>query len=272
MIINASYNMVGALKKLWKDGFEDEDSYIDFFFDNRFKPENTFVYMENNSPVSIASVLNASIYHNGAFLPAGYIYGVTTSNAYRGNGFSSAIIEHINSIYPAAFLVPATEGLFNFYEKQGFMPAFSLIEYNLYAHDLGTPRKNLKTEIVYPDEYKCIRDSHFINDGYVCWDTEAIAYALAENNFCGGYALKIEIDGKQEILLYRKDNGRLLIIETTLSLPMLYDAAFYLMKQEGVGVCCVRLAPGKTSVAARSYGLLHSNIAVKNGYCNLVLD
>ena len=274
MIIPAEYNMIPELKKLWKEGFKAEDRYIDFFFSKRFKPENTFVYVEKGSPISIASVLNAKLYYNGAFLPVGYIYGVTTSAMHRRKGFSAAILEHINKIYPATFLVPATAELFNFYEKQGFLPAFKLNEFNLYACDLKTPNKILKGKAVCPEEYNDIRNSYFLNDGYICWDTEAITYALAENELLGGSALKFPIDekkGENGILLYRKEYNNLLIMETTLPASMLQDAAHYLMKQENVSVCSVRTAPGESSVA-RIFGLLNTGISIKNGYCNLVLD
>ena len=286
MIKNAEYNMVGALKKLWKEGFEDEEKYMDLFFTKRFKPKNTYVYIKNNSPVSIAVVLNASIYHNGIFLPAGYIYGVTTSQTCRGKGFSSEIIKHINSIYPVTFLVPATEELFYFYKELNFKPAFSLIEYELYIDDQDKPGKNFTSEIISPQEYKNIRDSHFTDDGYVCWDTEAIDYAFAENNLLGGSALKIQINDKKKssgILLYRKNKDRLFILETTLPLPALEKTVSVLMKQHGVNSCCVRLPPDSNTITAlneltclyaepRPYGLLHSNTVIKNGYCNLTLD
>ena len=282
MILHPEYNMIPALKMLWKKGFKDEDGYIDFFFSKRYKPENTFVYMESGSPVSMASVFNAKLFRkneqlpNGDFLPAGYIYAVTTLPEHQGKGFSTAILEHINNIYPTTFLVPLA-GALGFYEKRGFSPAFTLSELELRLCDLKAPDKNFKTKTVTPDEYSYIRDSHFINDGYICWDTEAIAYALAENNYCGGSAVKIEIDekkGTHGILLYGKHNDRLLIIETTLPLLMLRDVAYNLMKQEGVNTCHVRLASDKTS-AGRPFGLLRTSTggaAVKNGYCNLVLD
>jgi len=274
MIIHAEYNMIPALKTLWKEGFEDDDHYIDFFFSKRFKPENTFVYLENDSPASIATVLNAEIFHNGVFLPAGYIYGVTTSAKHRGKGLSTAILEHICKIYPVTFLVPATEELFCFYGKRGFSPAFTLGEFNMSAGDLKEPEKKLKTEAVSPEEYKEIRDSHFKSDGYICWNTEAIVYALAENSFLGGKTIKIQIDekkGKNGILLYRKHCDRLLVIETTLPLPVLRDAVYALMKQEGVCECSVRIASDKTA-KDRTFGLLRGVGGLSNAYCNLVLD
>ena len=272
MIINPGYNMVYALKNLWKEGFQENDEYIDFFFSKRFKPENTFAYIESGLPVSMASVLDASIYYKGAFLPTGYIYGVTTLSQFRGKGFSSAIIEHIKKIYPTAFLVPAAKDLFGFYEKRGFRPVFSLTEYKLHAADLDIPSINLKRDEVFPDEYKNIRDSHFLKNGYICWDTEAIAYALEENSFLGGYALKVNMNDKKKtngIILYRKQGDQLFVSETTLPLPILHDTVSILMKQHKVYICCVRLESDKTGQA---FGLLHSDIAVKNGYCNLVLD
>ena len=274
MIINTGYTMVPALKKLWKEGFGDEDRYIDLFFSKRFKPENTFAYMEKGFPVSIASVLEASLYHNGTFIPAWYIYGVTTSSSYRGKGYGTAVIEHINKMYPAAFLVPSSEDLIAFYIRRGFLPAFSMKELVFHGNDLNIKEKNIKSETVFPDEYKNIRDSCFTKNGYICWDAQAIAYALEENSLLGGCALKVQLNDKKKsngIILYRIQNNELFVSETTLPLPVLRDTVCMLMKQRGVCVCRVRCQTGKAN-PGRPFGLLRSDITIRNGYCNLVLD
>ncbi len=65
---------------------------------------------------------------------------------------------------------------------------------------------------VTPEEYKEIRDVLIHGEGYVSWDEEAIQYALAENDFCGGTAKKIG----ENIILYKPEKDALRIIETTL--------------------------------------------------------
>ncbi len=62
-------------------------------------------------------------------------------------------------------------------------------------------------------EYKEIRDAHFDRENYVSWDEDAIAYALLENDFCGGHVLKVG----QQILLYRIEDNALRVVETSLT-------------------------------------------------------
>ena len=40
-------NDIPYLKKMWKDIFKDDDSYIDLFFSYKFKEGNTFVIRDN---------------------------------------------------------------------------------------------------------------------------------------------------------------------------------------------------------------------------------
>jgi hypothetical protein len=274
MITHAEQGMVPALKALWKDSFGDNDGYIDFFFANRFRPDNTFVYLKNGSPVSLASVLDAELYCNSGYLPVGYIYGVATAIESRGDGYSTNVLEHIKSIYPTTFLVPSTESLFNFYEKRGYESAFVLNEFNIRLEELNAPVTAPIFENISAEEYQIIRDSNFQCEGYIRWCSEAITYALAENSYLGGSVLRIKAYDEKKIngiLLYRSCHNQLFINETTLSMPVLRDSAYLLMKQTGVDVCRVRLASDSVSVG-RSFGMMSGAASLKNGYCNLVLD
>ena len=275
MITRADTGMVPALKTLWKDSFNDGDGYIDFFFDNRFKPENTFVYLKNGSPVSMASAFDAEIYHDGQYTPIWYVYAVATAADYRKEGLSSALLEHIRGLYPSTFLVPSSETLFGFYEKRGYKPAFAISEVEISLEEMCAPDKAPVFGAVSAEEYKTARDARFRKEGYIRWDTEAVAYALAENAFQGGEALKVRAQGgkgPEGVILFNSRRGRLFVTETTLPPPDLRDAAFFLMKRTGAASCRVRFAPDAAE-GARPFGMLRSEaVSVDQGYCNLVLD
>ena len=86
-----------------------------------------------------------------------------------------------------------------------------------------------------PESYRQIRDARFHASGYVQWDEQAIAYALKENEYCGGKAYEISINDRREILLLRPGKDAIHILETTLTDQDLYQV----LKHLG-------LAPGKT--------------------------
>lgn len=134
---------------------------------------------------------------------------------------------------------------------------------------------------VTPHEYKKIRDEKLSVAGYVEWDEKAIAYALLENDYCGGYAYKVFHDDMEDILMYRIEDNRMRIIETTLS-----DADIH-----GV-LAKLRIAPDAVTVRrpvtmhsncmhgnsepdsgkSRAFGMILGESDLQNGYLNLTLE
>jgi hypothetical protein len=77
------------------------------------------------------------------------------------------------------------------------------------------------------EQYKKIRDSHFTKDGYIKWKENAIAYALMENQYCRGRAVKTQ---EEELLLYRQEKEQIRVMETTLTWEKLRDT----LKSQGI--------------------------------------
>ena len=310
MITTATPSMIPTLKSLWIEAFKDSEAYVDFFFRHRFEEVSTFVYIIGDVPVSMAFVFDEELYHKGSYVNAGYIYGVATATEHQGKGYSTEVLQHIHSIYPTTFLIPANQRLFDFYGRNGYETAFvvheetllttnhrSLVRENSFVSSSQSvfltpkqphPHSVELSNIIYsfeplsPEVYKTIRDRVFQKEGYIRWSEASIAYAIAENQFCGGQALKVsvlehhldELQTKynhEDILLCRCVENQLYIKETTLSGQNLYDVALLLMKENKVAKCHLRLLADSAN-AGRGFGMLHSSFHVENGYCNLVLD
>ena len=274
MITISNAKMVPGLKALWKEAFGDEDAYVDFFFANKYKHYETYVYLYSELPVSMAFVFDAELFIDNAYMPIKYIYGVATAKEYRRQGLSTQILEHIKAKYPSSFLVPSTENLFCFYKRNGYKNAFVLEELHFDALDAFNPSTKLIFQDITPMEYKEIRDEYFMCNGYIRWDEEMIAYALAENALCGGSTLRVKSADSDEthgILLYRCYQNQLFIKETTLADQILQDVVFCLMKETGSLSCNVRLK-AKDKKSGKHFGMLYHSSELENGYCNLVLD
>lgn len=310
MITTATPSMIPALKSLWIEAFGDPEAYVDFFFSHRFENISTFVYLIEETPVSMAFVFDEELYYKGSCVNAGYIYGVATVMKHQGQGYSTAILGHIQSLYPTTFLIPANQRLFDFYGRHGYQTAFAIHEETLlvtsdgslvienssvcapqnvalsskqpHPHSVELTHQLYSFEPVSPIGYKTIRDQVFQQEGTIRWNETSIAYAIAENQFCGGFAVKVSIlehpapapptkSNREDIVLYRCDENQLYIKETTLSGQNLYDVALLLMKEHQVSKCHIRLQTDAANTG-RGFGMLHSSIQVKNGYCNLVLD
>ena len=78
--------MKNQLKMLWKDLFNDDLEYIDWYFDNVYIEENTKIFLENNR---VYGMLFENRYHlaiaDEKFMGR-YLVGVGVSSERRGEG------------------------------------------------------------------------------------------------------------------------------------------------------------------------------------------
>ena len=273
MITYANDEMVPHLKTIWKEAFGDSDATIDFYFNRRYKAENTLVYLVHGMPVSMLTLLPSQMVVDGALRKVDYVYAVATLSAYRQRGLSTALLRYANTHLRdgvwTTFLTPATPSLFEFYYKQGYHDAFAVKEIELAYVDLAKAAK-VPANAMTPERYKAIRDAHFYADGYVCWDLDSIAYIIAENALLGGRALEI-LD--RFLMIYCIRDNKIVVKETTLPHAMLPSAVKTVMEAEGLFTASVRLHPNHAAGgAAKPFALTFKPPRVQNSYFNLASD
>ena len=270
--------MAAGLKKIWKNAFADPDWYINFFFENRFKPENTLVYLDNGPPVSMFFMLPAQININGSYKNVHYVYGVSTLSTFQGRGYSTALLKYANDNMPddisATFLTPATPSLFDFYKKQGYENAFFVKELNLTKNDLeNIPASSFGFKMLDAPCYTTIRDKAFEGHGYVKWDIPAMEYMLAENELLGGKAYAVENNDSENIILYRIWGKKLFVKETTLDGEALFAAVKKIMESENLSDCHIRLHhKSLLNEETKAFAMIYGCNGINKGYFNLALD
>lgn len=123
-------NQKAQMMKLWKDTFQDKDSYIKLIFDNYYCPE--LIETEYIKGQLVAGMLGVPYFFtlpNGKQLKALYLCGLATDRKYRGKGIMRNLIESINQKakmlnYDFSFLIPANEGLRKYYRDRGYVDSF----------------------------------------------------------------------------------------------------------------------------------------------------
>lgn len=281
---NPDASMTEELKRIWQICFGDDQDYIELYFAHRFRREEMLVYVVDGRPVSMLSLLPAQLYRGGAIQPMRYVYAVATLPEYRGRGFARILLEEgrRQTGEPLA-LVPALEELWDYYGRLGFVPAFSLAEYSITQEEITACESEQNGQeywllTVTPGEYRRIREAAFAADGYVSWSEEAIAYALRENDFAGGYAYKVQHHNREDILLMRQEEDTLYVLETTLP-PA--DVTAVMKRLRVSGPVVVREASGRMPEEAaadgkarvvRNYGMLYDGPKICGGYLNLTLE
>jgi predicted acetyltransferase len=129
MIKYADNTIAPQVRYMWKTVFGDPDAYMDIYFRDKYRNENTLVYIEDGKPVASLQMLPYMFTFCGREIPIAYISGACTLPAYRGKGYMSALLkqsfqEMRKRNIPLALLVPQDAGLMEFYAPFGFAQAF----------------------------------------------------------------------------------------------------------------------------------------------------
>lgn len=115
-----------ALKAMWKRCFPaDSHTFVDYYFANVCKNEETLLYIIDNQPVSSMQIIPYSLKNGEELSKAGYISGAMTKPDYQGRGYMQTLInaafgEMQKQKYDYVFLIPQQQSLFDFYARFGF--------------------------------------------------------------------------------------------------------------------------------------------------------
>lgn len=263
--------------RIWEECFGDSKDYIQMYLKKRFETENMMVIHEDGKIVSMASFLPVQVTINGKQESARYVYAVATLPMYRKRGYASEIIKHAAGKYQEPLILqPADDAMEAYYGNLGFISAFEPSPCWIYEGSAKWEKKSVtqmsevnidewNIEAINAGEYKKIRDSHFTGEGYVEWDEAAIQYAMEENAFFGGEAVKLMNGEKEELLMYCIERNKLCIVETTMEEEELRKLLPEMMKNMGVSKAYASNAGGMVLLPQN-----HTWIE-KKGYLNLTL-
>lgn len=134
MIEYANSSMRPHVYQMWKIVFGDPDSYMQLYFREKYRDENTLVFVENNQPVSSLQMLPITFTFHRKEISAAYYSGLCTLPEWRKKGYMAVLIEKsFAELYsknvPLAILVPQSEELLSFYEPHGFTQTFCAGQY-----------------------------------------------------------------------------------------------------------------------------------------------
>lgn len=210
MISQAKDGMRSDLERLWRGCFGDTDSYVKYFFDYRYNPNNCLVYVDEEvgRPVAMLHMLNANITEDSELSRAMYIYAACTRADYRRKGIMQSLVDFSKKCAKIngqkyIMLVPQTRELFKYYEKEGFHRCFKVREVNMERRDLITLSK-FKGEAEKSSAYRfrenalSISDIHAIRrdilvdrEGFITWDFSAFKYAAGAHENIGGKIITV---------------------------------------------------------------------------------
>lgn len=200
------------LKNIWKVCFGDTAEYVNFFFDNMFKPQNAVVAESDGRAVGVIHTLDAHL----SATPFKYGYAIGVLPCARGNSVCKKMHDYLKGyceengyIYG---LHPANDKLSLFYKSIGLSDMYSLKTVEIENTD-----KNADVSFfdITPSEYLAMREKSFLN--MVSWDINTISYMFDEAKHFGGCTKKLVINGNERLILAKENEDSLIVKETTLN-------------------------------------------------------
>lgn len=156
MISYADNSLKQEVRNMWKTCFGDSDAYMDIYFSEKYRSENTLIYFDDGKAVASLQMLPYLFTFHGMEIPVAYFSGLCTLPQARKRGFMSSLIRQAYAELekrnvPIALLVPQEKQLLDFYNQFGFAQTFDAGEDNLYSlHDL-TERHESKMNDAYAE-------------------------------------------------------------------------------------------------------------------------
>ncbi|MDD4246936.1 MAG: GNAT family N-acetyltransferase [Dysgonamonadaceae bacterium] len=148
MIDYATPETAPQILEMWKICFGDSKPYIDIYFREKYKNENTLIYFEGKKALASLQLLFYNFTFCGTEIPVAYISGACTLPKARKKGYMAELLkktfhEITKRKIPLSILVPQEHWLLLFYDKYGYAQTF----------DEGQKLPNLKELIDrYPDD------------------------------------------------------------------------------------------------------------------------
>ncbi|MCQ8212631.1 GNAT family N-acetyltransferase [Cetobacterium somerae] len=144
------------LKDLWKDLFNDEVEYIEWYFNNIYKEKNTKLCIEENE---VFGMLFENKYHlsvDSERLMGRYLVGVGVTPERRGEGvMKELLLQSIEEAYSYGeefiYLTPIDK---NIYERFGFSYISALSKYEVDFLGLKDFKKEFKIKKIKNENYK----------------------------------------------------------------------------------------------------------------------
>lgn len=282
MIRFATNGDINSIISLWNEAFSDLEENIRVFIDDRFVPQNTLVYEENGTVVSMLFLLEGNLVIKGKSYPSYYLYAACTAESSRGRGIMAMLLEkakeitaHRNRYFIC--LKPAEKSLFDYYGRYGYKTIFSSKIIYIDSSELEGISKPEECSAL--TDYADLRQNAFWAFDRFDWDNSAIEFACKHNELYSGKSFI----SRKGYALY-SDGGRIDITEFAYHPSVFKEAVKMLLSETVMSKCVINLPAdyptdiGKSEVSESAMALpvkpeYEKFIeGIKNAYLGLTLD
>ena len=126
------------IKEIWNYCFNDDDSFVDYYFNHKYNNKNTIVACEDKDIVSSLQLNQYKIKLDENEYDTSYVVGVSTFPQVRGRGYMKKIMDYsLNELYRKGQIVSILMPIdYRLYRKYGYEHCYDQLEYNIDIDDL----------------------------------------------------------------------------------------------------------------------------------------
>ncbi|MCC0698846.1 GNAT family N-acetyltransferase [Clostridioides sp. ZZV15-6383] len=159
---------IESIKEIWSYCFNDSESFMKYYFSDKYKSENTVVALDGGKIISSLQLNQYKLLLNNKVYNTSYVVGVSTLPEGRGTGYMSKVIKFtLNELYKRGQLVSILMPIdYRLYRRFGYEHCYDQIEYTINTDDLKNFKssgKMIKSDLSQIDELIQI-DRAFLNE------------------------------------------------------------------------------------------------------------
>ncbi len=213
-------------KEIWKLCFGDSDHYIDFYYVNRYKEDETLLLLQDGEILAMLTMLPIkTIASDKRSFNSTMLYAVATHPKYQSRGFSTQIMDFAHQYLRTkknafSVLVPSEKNLFEFYRQQGYQDGFYIREASFTWEWIESWHVDETCQCtisgITPEEYNNRRNKQLCGRLYVSYADEEISYQKKLSQQFGADIYGIEIEAVQGCVVIERMNSDKVFIKELL--------------------------------------------------------
>ncbi|HBG1231459.1 TPA: GNAT family N-acetyltransferase [Clostridioides difficile] len=210
---------IESIKEIWSYCFNDTESFMKYYFNDKYKSENTIVALDEGKIISSLQLNQYKLLLNSKVYNTSYVVGVSTLPEGRGAGYMSKVMKFtLNELYKKGQLVSILMPIdYRLYRRFGYEHCYDQIEYTINTDDLKNFKssgKMIKSNLSQIDDLIRI-DRAFLNEvnGNVLKDEHYYENLFKEIQSEDGFLYIHEGNEKDGYIVYFLQEGKMFVRE-----------------------------------------------------------
>ncbi|ENY8692230.1 TPA: GNAT family N-acetyltransferase [Clostridioides difficile] len=210
---------IESIKEIWSYCFNDTESFMKYYFNDKYKSENTVVALDEGKIISSLQLNQYKLLLNSKVYNTSYVVGVSTLPEGRGTGYMSKVMKFtLNELYKKGQLVSILMPIdYRLYRRFGYEHCYDQIEYTINTDDLKNFKssgKMIKSNLSQIDDLIRI-DRAFLNEvnGNVLKDEHYYENLFKEIQSEDGFLYIHEGNEKDGYIVYFLQEGKMFVRE-----------------------------------------------------------